>query len=58
MEFAIYQLLVFAFLISFDTGSSIYNRYFVDVDNQVFSWLYNMYTVHIYLKKIFIFIIK
>lgn len=35
MEFAIYQLLVFGFLITFDTGSSIYSRYFVDVDNQV-----------------------
>lgn len=35
MECAIYQLLVFAFLITFDFGSSIYNRYFVDVDNQI-----------------------
>lgn len=35
MEFAIYQLLIFGFLITFDTGSSIYNRYFVSVDNQI-----------------------
>uniref|UniRef100_A0A2S2QA75 rhomboid protease n=2 Tax=Sipha flava TaxID=143950 RepID=A0A2S2QA75_9HEMI len=35
MEFAIYQLLIFGFLIIFDTGSSIYNRFFVDVDNRI-----------------------
>ncbi|XP_050524810.1 rhomboid-related protein 2 isoform X2 [Daktulosphaira vitifoliae] len=35
MEFGIYQLLVFSVLIVFDTGSSIYNRYFVEVDNQI-----------------------
>ncbi|XP_050442870.1 rhomboid-related protein 2 [Adelges cooleyi] len=35
MEFGIYQLLIFSVLIFFDTGSSIYNRYFVETDNQI-----------------------